>query len=656
MSSKEFTISTWNVLADCYCRAETYSYCPKYALIWKNRAKEVIQKLIQPPSFPDQSNNSNRSTDIICLQELDDYAQIEQALKSRGYQSAFARRGTLHPNASNAQNDDCVDRSNSDCTEKRDGLCIVWRAAEWKLIDQHTIDLNDLSRAASSTLKSRFLRHNNAFMVKLQSVSSPHAEIVVCTTHLYWSPLHEDVKYNQLALIIRHLRKLYVDHPIILLGDFNSVPNSRVYRWLTNEQSSEDLPTDSDEPRFLVEKGLTKLARWLRSIGVDTVLAEEESNTRELSQKMFDQAIAENRIIITKSKTLSLRRGCPPHYQLPSHSGWEDMFAEITSHFKLQLIPERFYSRCSLCNGDFEMVPNVQAIGLQVPQDIPSRIYNEQTDENGRPLQFIRCVSCKQLYWWGSKSTGAAAKFKDMFDRITDKNARGKLESMFETLKIHQQNETDSIDQSEGHASDQSIDSSINQSINQSTDTSINQYIDQSTDNRFASELASELMNNPVLTESPIKFCSAYAEAKRNESFNPSVISSKPTDESSPIPSSQLEPEFTNMTSTFSGCLDYIFFTPQPTDSSSNSTTTLNTSTDSVELSGDQSTNNQSVIQPKWHVSVTAVEPLPTREQISVHTALPSVDWPSDHLRLTAKMRINYLSDENKAAVERNVI
>ena len=61
-------------------------------------------------------------------------------------------------------------------------------------------------------------------------------------------------------------------------------------------------------------------------------------------------------------------------------------------------------------------------------------------------------------------------------------------------------------------------------------------------------------------------------------------------------------PEFTNYTSGFSGCLDYIFY---------------------------QSSKFQ----------VDQVIPLPSLEDVTQHTALPSIVFPSDHIALIADLK-----------------
>lgn len=61
-------------------------------------------------------------------------------------------------------------------------------------------------------------------------------------------------------------------------------------------------------------------------------------------------------------------------------------------------------------------------------------------------------------------------------------------------------------------------------------------------------------------------------------------------------------PEYTNYTATFSGCLDYIFY---QTD----------------------------------YLAVEQVIPMPSKEELSTYTGLPSIVCPSDHIALCVDLK-----------------
>jgi hypothetical protein len=55
--------------------------------------------------------------------------------------------------------------------------------------------------------------------------------LCVANTHIYWDPEFEDVKLWQTWVLCQELEKLVSDRqlPILLCGDFNSMPDSAVY-------------------------------------------------------------------------------------------------------------------------------------------------------------------------------------------------------------------------------------------------------------------------------------------------------------------------------------------------------------------------------------------------------------------------------------------
>lgn len=105
------------------------------------------------------------------------------------------------------------------------------------------------------------------------------------------------------------------------------------------------------------------------------------------------------------------------------------MFEQVIEHFGFKFQLNRFYSRCTLCNGGFERIAVSEARELdQCPDGLRSG-----TDENGFSVKFVRCVSseCGQLYWWGGKAAQAASAYRDIFIKVEKK----KREMMREMAK-----------------------------------------------------------------------------------------------------------------------------------------------------------------------------------------------------------------------------
>jgi hypothetical protein len=69
--SIKFTVMTWNVLADHYVSREDYPSCPPFALKWGYRRQLLLQVI------------ETLSPDILCLQELQDFAFFASNLEQK---------------------------------------------------------------------------------------------------------------------------------------------------------------------------------------------------------------------------------------------------------------------------------------------------------------------------------------------------------------------------------------------------------------------------------------------------------------------------------------------------------------------------------------------------------------------------------------------
>lgn len=130
---------------------------------------------------------------------------------------------------------------------------------------------------------------------------------------------------------------------------------------------------------FLVDIMVANLARWLRILGYDAVVAEHGAADKRLVQ----QAASEHRVFLTRDKRLA------KHAQvfLLSSDTVEGQLAEVVKAFNLVLrFPEE--TRCPLCNG--ELKPTTSAF---VEGKMKAKIESKR---------FWECASCGKCYWEGS--------------------------------------------------------------------------------------------------------------------------------------------------------------------------------------------------------------------------------------------------------------
>ena len=104
-----------------------------------------------------------------------------------------------------------------------------------------TLGIEEVLEKQEVPLCDRLLRDTVAVMAKFKWTDSKNV-VIVATTHLFWDPAHPDVK-----LVQTHAIRKAIDGynafsgcndneallPVIFAGDFNSMPDSLVYAYLT---------------------------------------------------------------------------------------------------------------------------------------------------------------------------------------------------------------------------------------------------------------------------------------------------------------------------------------------------------------------------------------------------------------------------------------
>ncbi len=141
---------------------------------------------------------------------------------------------------------------------------------------------------------------------------------------------------------------------------------------------------DRYDPWFFADDMLGRLARWLRIAGYDTVY-----HRRIRDVELIDGALREKRIILTRDRKLGLRKLAPTHLII-RYDHYPDQLAQVIEELNLTLDPERFFTRCVLCNLLVEAAAKEEVKTL-----VPSYVYQTQN-------YFHRCPSCRRIYWPGT--------------------------------------------------------------------------------------------------------------------------------------------------------------------------------------------------------------------------------------------------------------
>ncbi|XP_059800178.1 2',5'-phosphodiesterase 12 isoform X1 [Hypanus sabinus] len=223
-------VVSYNILADVYAQTELskttlYPYCAPYALHADYRQNLIKKEL------------SGYHADILCLQEVDKHLfhdSLSPALDAFGFHGLFRIKEKQH-----------------------EGLATFFRASKYRLLSQHDVTFSEALASdplhadvlqkisANPSVKEKVLQRSTALQVcVLQSLEDSARKVCIGNTHLYWHPKGGHIRLIQIAIAFRHLHQItsemYPNTPIIFCGDFNSIPNSGLYEFVTKGSISAD--------------------------------------------------------------------------------------------------------------------------------------------------------------------------------------------------------------------------------------------------------------------------------------------------------------------------------------------------------------------------------------------------------------------------------
>lgn len=142
-------------------------------------------------------------------------------------------------------------------------------------------------------------------------------------------------------------------------------------------------PPPPQEPRFILDVHLGRLAAYLRMLGFDTAY-DNACDDPELAQRSRD----EGRILLTRDVGL-LKRSAVTHGYFVRETQPDRQVEEVVRRYNLKPKTAPF-SRCLRCNA-----PTVVVHKTEIKDQVMSQVH-ERYDE------FSRCPGCGQIYWKGT--------------------------------------------------------------------------------------------------------------------------------------------------------------------------------------------------------------------------------------------------------------
>lgn len=243
-ASGTFTVLSYNVLSDLYATSDMYSYCPPWALSWPYRRQNLLREIV------------GYQADILCLQEVqsDHFEEFfAPELEKHGYTAVYKKKTTeVYTGTAYAI----------------DGCATFFRRDRFSLVKKYEVEFNKAAQSLTEAVLpsgqkkaalSRLLKDNVALIVVLEAKDTNHGVdalapgkrqlLCVANTHINANPDLKDVKLWQVHTLLKGLEKIAAsaDIPMLVCGDFNSIPSSAPHALLATgkvEPSHPDLTTD----------------------------------------------------------------------------------------------------------------------------------------------------------------------------------------------------------------------------------------------------------------------------------------------------------------------------------------------------------------------------------------------------------------------------
>lgn len=220
--NQKISVMSFNLLSRHYVWKPVFGYLDQKYLNWPNYRFPLINLIIQ------QFN-----CDIMCFQEMEHLVYEKfwsKGFPSPNYHSFYMRK----PNPVY-----WGDRP----SENMDGVGIFVNGDKFEVLEHLEINFGEYImqhhakfNITKTTVERVIPRNTVALLVKLYDKQNDKI-VYVTNTHLYWSPKFNDVKIIQTKLLLNVLREFIDpdclhDPCIIMCGDFNSNPSSKVFQLL----------------------------------------------------------------------------------------------------------------------------------------------------------------------------------------------------------------------------------------------------------------------------------------------------------------------------------------------------------------------------------------------------------------------------------------
>jgi len=137
---------------------------------------------------------------------------------------------------------------------------------------------------------------------------------------------------------------------------------------------------NAESPRFLADRMVGTLAKWLRLLGYDTVYMPEVSPA-----SVKREARRQGRILLTRRACFLNQRDMPPFVFIRADR-FREQLKQVCTDLRLT-VSSSLLRRCSVCNQELETIDRER-----VQARVPTYVWQTQTT-------FSHCRKCQRVYW-----------------------------------------------------------------------------------------------------------------------------------------------------------------------------------------------------------------------------------------------------------------
>ncbi|TYI53469.1 hypothetical protein E1A91_D11G006300v1 [Gossypium mustelinum] len=144
--------------------------------------------------------------DIICMPEVDKYFDLRNTMEKAGYVGSYKRR----------------------TGDNVDGCATFWKPDKFRLLERESIGFKGFG-----------LRDNVAQLSVFEMCRVESRRLVVGNIHVLYNPSRGEVKLGQIRFLSSRAQLLsnrWGNAPVVLGGDFNSTPQSAIYKFLSTSE------------------------------------------------------------------------------------------------------------------------------------------------------------------------------------------------------------------------------------------------------------------------------------------------------------------------------------------------------------------------------------------------------------------------------------